>query len=354
MSPRNLSIMAVVTAITVILAAAALFSQGDIVTADRSMERAFPDLVSRANDVAEISVTDSDGTATIRRDGESWGLMERGGYPVETERVRRVVLSLTEARLVEPKTSQEDRYPRLEVEDPESEGARSRQLTLKDAEGETIVATILGKRNPRLFGPGRSGVYLRRQGETQAWLSDGDLELSSDVWDWLERVILNVSQRDIAEIVINRYGKEAIWISRETEGSDEFTMANVPEGEEADPEALSRLAGTLSFVSVDDIKPASEIEFPERPSIATFTTFDGLQVNVTYAIVKAQTWGIFEAAVIEQTSTDDDGSEQTATEKAAEINDRVEGWAFRLAVNQSQRLFTRAKDLLAKEDDGTS
>ena len=352
MTPKSFSFLAVITAITVILAAAALFSQGDIVTTDRSMERAFPDLASRANDVAEISVTDSEGTATIRRDGESWGLVERGGYPVATEQVRRVVLSLAEARLVEPKTSQADRYARLEVEDPGSEGARSRQLTIKDAQDETIVATILGKRNPRLFGPGRSGVYLRRQGEAQTWLSDGDLELSSDVWDWLERVILNVSQRDVAEIVIIRNGREAIRITRGSEGADDFTMVNLPDGEAADPEALSRLAGTLSFVSVDDVKPAAEIEFPERPGVATFTTFDGLRVKVTYAIVKAQTWGLIEASGAEGESTSDDG--ETAPEKAAEINDRTAGWAFRFAVNQSQRLFTRAKDLLVKEDDGTS
>ena len=364
MTSRSLAVLAVMTAVTVVLAAVSLLSRTDIVTTDRLMERAFPELASRANEVVEISLTDGEGTATVRRDGESWGLAERAGYPVDTEQVRRVVLRLAETRLVEAKTNQPDRYVRLEVEDPDSEGARSRLLSLKDAQGETIAVAIIGKRNPRLFGPGRSGIYLRRQGEGQAWLTDGDLDLSSDVWDWLERTILNVSQRDVAEVVIERNGKETIRVTQESEGSNAFTLAQVPEGEEADTDALGRLAGTLSFVSVDDIKPAAELEFPDKPGVATFTTFDGLRVRITYAIVKAQTWGVIEASVLAPAKADhlEDGASppeadagaSAVAEKAAEINGRTEGWVFRLAAYQRQRLFSRVKDLLVKEDDGTS
>ena len=350
MTQRSLIVLAGLTVASVVLALIALLNQDAVITSERTTVRAFPELLTRVNDVSEMSVTDNLGTTTVRRDSEAWVIVEMNGYPVATDRVRQVVLGLAETRLVEAKTSRPDRYARIEVEDVAPE-ARSRLVTLKDEKGETIVSTIVGKRNLRLFGPGRAGVYLRRSGEEQSWLTDGDVDLPKDVWGWVERNILNLPQDDVATVTLDRAGQKPVRLSKESADAETFTVADLPADKKADVDAVTRLAGSLTFVNMDDVKAVSEVSFPDNPDTARFTLFNGLEVTATFTTIDGTTWTRFDAAVLET------GADTELAARLAEvIGKSTGGWVYNLSSFVNDRFSTRLEDLIASEedDDGTS
>ena len=98
-----------------------------------------PELSRQANAIAAIELTKGGTKLTFERAGEQWKLKERGGYPVQGDKVRALVVQLTEAKLVEPKTAAKDRWALLELEDPAGKDARSSLVRLLDAQGKPIA-----------------------------------------------------------------------------------------------------------------------------------------------------------------------------------------------------------------------
>ena len=61
----------------------------------------FPDLASMLLDAARIESVHHGKTTTLARHGDMWGLLDRGGYPVQSSKLRGMLTGLTELRLVE-------------------------------------------------------------------------------------------------------------------------------------------------------------------------------------------------------------------------------------------------------------
>src|SRR4029077_9224965 len=88
-------------------------------------------------------------------------------------------------------------YQRLDVEDPGS--GKSTLVTLKDKSGGTLAEMIIGKRRFDRLGTGTDGIYVRKLGDTQAWLARGSLEFSDQLSSWLDRRILDLPEKRIGK-----------------------------------------------------------------------------------------------------------------------------------------------------------
>ena len=56
----------------------------------------FETLRARVNDVVQVRVTTAAETYTLARGDAGWGLAEKGGYPVDVDRVKGLVVGLSE------------------------------------------------------------------------------------------------------------------------------------------------------------------------------------------------------------------------------------------------------------------
>ena len=70
----------------------------------------------------------------MRGEDGSWAVAEKDGYPADVEKVRQTLISLAEARIVEPKTANPDFYDRLGVEGVEDEAAGGLAVMLTGAD----------------------------------------------------------------------------------------------------------------------------------------------------------------------------------------------------------------------------
>ena len=149
---------------------------------------------------------------TFMRDGDDWQVAQKGGYPADAGKVRRIVLAMADMTLVEPKTRKPDLYPRLEVEDPGK--GKSTLVTLKDKSGAALARLIVGKRRYDRLGAGNDGVYVRRPGDPQSWLARGSIDFSDDMASWLDRHIVDIPDSRVAKVSLTQPDGTSLMLSR--------------------------------------------------------------------------------------------------------------------------------------------
>ena len=83
-SARSILVLAAATAIAV---GAVIVVDRDSDTTERAGEVVFPTLFEQLNSVVRVRVTASEGTFNLVRSGDTWGVEEKDGYPVDPDRV---------------------------------------------------------------------------------------------------------------------------------------------------------------------------------------------------------------------------------------------------------------------------
>src|ERR1700736_200340 len=211
MQSRPLILLASATAVLVAIAIVVL------ATGDRGVSRAaqgqpaFPVLAAKLGDVASVTVSRNGTTMTLIRDGDSWLVAEEGNSPANAAKLSQIVRAMADLNLVEPKTQNPDLYPRLDVEDPEH--GKSALVAVKDKSGGDLAQAIVGKRRYDRLGAGDDGVYLRKPGEAQTWLARGTLDPSGDPSSWLERQIIDISEKKVAKVTLTPPDRSKLVIS---------------------------------------------------------------------------------------------------------------------------------------------
>ena len=334
MQERGLILLAAATLALVVLAVVA------IATGDRGVSRAvpgaraFPDLAAKLGDVGSVGIKRQALSLTFVRDGDNWLVAEKGNYPAAAGKVRQIVLGMADLLLVEPKTQRAEFYPRLDVEDPGN--GKSTLITLKDKSAAELADLIIGKRRYDRLGTGTDGIYVRKPGDTQAWLARGSLEFSDQLSSWLDRRILDIPQKRIAKATLTQTDGTQLVISR-AKPEDKFTVEGAPADTKFKSDTTTgEPALALETLDLDDVKPATELAVPDKNVVtASFTTFDGLTVDVRMLDKDDTHWVALSAA----------GS-GVAEPEAKTINDEGSRWTYAIPSYKATQLKMKLAVLL--------
>jgi len=319
-------------------------------------------LKERINDVTNVTVTyaGDDGTATINRQDNAWVVVERNGYPADVAALRKLLLAMADATIVEPKTADPARYDRLGVQDPEADGSEGIRVVVS---GDGYSAgLVVGK------SPNPNSRYVRRDGEAESWLVDTDPSPPATAAGWLVRDLFDVDANRVRSVEIVHADGESIRVAKDSEAGTSFTVLDVPEGRELSyPSIGNSIGGALNDLQLEDVRVAEDVE----PAFTTTVeTFDGLTVVARGYVVEDGLWMDFRAsaAVPEQAAgvaPDDSGEEtrsdepgdESADENAADpaaaagaINAVADGWQFRIPDYKTDQLGRRWADLLKAEE----
>lgn len=284
MNSKTLTILLVAAGATVAAAAVALRQSGGSHAEEPAAKDALlPGFAVARNDVATIRVQRATGGYTLKRAGDAWTLEDKGGYPVQIDQVRKAVNALSDATLVEKKTSDAARYAKLGVEDFDAADSKSALVTVLDKDGKEIAKLVVGKEAESAGAAGSGQRYVRKAGDKQSWLANLKLDLHEKPTDWLAKEILKVAQDRVRSIEIRQPDGETLLVDRPTADVKDFTLHGVAEGKEPTyPTVANSLATGLEYVNLEDVVPASDVDFTTGAGpIARFTTFDGLVVTVT-------------------------------------------------------------------------
>ncbi|MGE0225789.1 MAG: DUF4340 domain-containing protein [Acetobacteraceae bacterium] len=336
MSPRTLAIL-------VVLGIAALAGGWYFGTATKPEQQVavdagrlmFPGLAPKLQNATKIEISNQDKTLVIERKNDRWGLASRGDYPVIDTKLRGMLTALTELRLVEPRTADPEQFARLGLQDPEAKDSKANLLRVLDAQGQPLVAVIVGHRRVRTQAKVAEQVYVRRPGENQTWLAEGSLQVDADPQLWLDRDIMNIPHTRIATVAVT-HGESSLDFAAKDGKLVVMKPSEHPPLEEYRVEDVWRALETLTFQDVQtDAAPAGE-----AIGQSEFTTTDGLVI--TAKVLRGEKDSILARFAV--------AGADKVKEEAERLNARLAGWTYQLGSWKEKALVPVLDDLKKAEE----
>lgn len=328
-------------ALAVLCAAGALWAGGlRTETSQAVLEgaRVLPDLRDRLDRIVRVEVQQADGGYALEERGDGWVAASEHGYPVETERVNRLLVSLANLEKIEPKTADPERFKRLAVGNPEQD-PQARLVRLETAEGDAVAELIVGRQRHIRTGRADSGTYVRRPDGDQAWLAAGLADLSDDIYPWLRTDVINVAPGDIRRIEVSRVDGGRLLAVRPERGAPAMAIGSVPEGAQLDVGKVRKLGSLLSDIKFDRVDPAETFQPDRRVAQTVVRTFDGLTLTIDVLRRDERYWLTFEVAASGDANPE-------AADRAKALSHRIEGWTYQVANYVAERLIRTRDDLL--------
>lgn len=352
MSPRIFMGWLVLTAVTVVLTIVVGLGRETASFDLIKREPVFAALRDAPDTAAQVEIRSRFGEFTMARSGDRWVTPDRDGYPIDEADVRRLIVGLSDMRFVERKTSNPDRFYRLEVQDIDAELSDSAYVKVENADGEVLAETIVGRPSARFFEGRASGTYIREPGTNNVWLVSGVTNVQTRLIPWLQREIVKVPANEVARVAIGS-GEGSYTLSRAAATDEAFTITGAPEGRTLDADRATSVSRALASVELEDVRPRAELALPDDAMTASVTTFGGLTVNVRLAEIDRKKWATFEA-VYTGDATDESDAAKAARAAVEDINARVGAWIYWIPSAAYTNLTRPLDDVLVAEEKDSS
>ena len=370
---RKISTLVILSLVTVAAVLAAAFSRQQADEVSREGQLVFPDFIEAINDVSEIAGVSGTERFTLTREGHRWVIKEKSNYPATPDDIHQLLVGAAQLKRIEPKTSNPDLYAKLGLEDEAAEGTTSLKLTVRQTSGDALAELLIGNSRPGKSDPSLSEYYVRVPDDDEAWLVQGRLPPHRTANDWLDKELLTLDRQRVRETRIIHPDGEEVIVRRNSPSMNDYELTGLPEGAEVESTyAVNRIATALTDVSLNDVKPASELSFSDGTGLsAELATFDGLRVNIETTQKDDVTYARFSAnfdssSVVTdeepkpesagQSETTAEATEQAPKTEAAEqeaqaLNARWENWAYALPDYLVTDLEKTNTDLIKQEED---
>ncbi len=250
MSPSRFSLVAAAALAAVLLAVLMVAQRAPESEGSLLGEPALPGLSDRLNDVTALRFSGAGGVplASFRRDGDTWTVAERDGFPAAADKVRLALLNLAESRVLEPKTANAERYAQLGVEPIEAEGASGVLVEVESAghSDRLIVGNFAGQQG--------EGTYVRRPDEQRSLMVSGNLVPDRNVGAWLRRELLDIPSSQVREVALTGPEGAVLRVAKTSPDQENFSVLDVPRGRTVQSEFVANgLASTLAGLVLDDV-----------------------------------------------------------------------------------------------------
>jgi hypothetical protein len=238
--------------------------------------------------VTEIDIrkgTAAPGVTLHRADNANapWTVAQRADYPADAAKVRRLLISLGDAKIVETKTQDPANFAVIGVDDPSKEGAQGTEISVAAKDGKHSV--IIGK-------PFGDGDFARRGGENQSYTVAPGITAEAEPRSWLDARLIDVQSSAIQTLTLKPpAGTPGYTIHRLKPNEDGFGLDGAPPAgrQLVDAKALAPSPTALSGLNVEDVGPAGDLDFGKATQ-AIYTLTDGNVITLTGVSVNDKRW----------------------------------------------------------------
>jgi hypothetical protein len=333
-------------------------------------EYLLPGLKDHINDIDKVVVTGpaKADSISIARDGERWQVQEKGGYPADVGKLRTVLLALANARRLEEKTSNPERFAQLGLGGPEAGSGVLLEVSGSDLKYSLIVGNAAQSKNR----------YVRIPDDDQSWLIDKNPDLPASSAGWLAADLLDIDGSRIKSVTIRHEDGEIIRLNKASADDANLTVSDIPKGRELSYATVANgIGGVLNDLKLEDVRRS---DAGTLTATSIFTTFNGLEVSlrsyrdesdekVTWIAVSASALPLAkpepapvqeakeeatEQEIADEVAIDDTSDSANTTisaeDEATAINERHAGWEYKIPQYKANMLAKRWSDILkAKE-----
>jgi hypothetical protein len=280
-----------------------------------------PALADDLNAVTAVTVRKGSATPTLtlHKVGQQWSVAERADYPADVSKLRKLLVSLRDAKIVEEKTSDPARFPQIGVEDPVDAAAAGAEVAVLTAGGKSAV--IVGK----AVGDGN---FVRRQGENLSYSVQPSISLETEPRFWIDARLIDVPVALIQSIEFKPAAGSSFALHRFNPADNSFSLDGVPAGRKAkDGHALAPSPSMLTGLNAEDVAASSSVDF-SSPSQVIVTLTDGNVLTLTGTVVADKHWI------------------QVKSNKDADLTTKAQGRAFQIASYRYDEIFKPLDQLL--------
>jgi hypothetical protein len=355
---RELSYLAIATAVAVLLAIAAVWMRASSVEPAFAHRLMFEGLAAKANDAATILIESKTAAFSVTRAADGrWVLPGKFNYPADINLVRKTVIALSELEAIDQRTARADWHERLGVRLPKSGGSGT-VVTLKDSQGAVLASLVTGHTVEGAAAGGNTALYARRADNNQTFVVLGAYSPQPDQTQWLDKSFISLTRDRVKTAAMKPLKGPAYSVTRAKPEDEKYVVVEpLPRGRvlrtEAEPNGVGN---ALMGVTFEDVVRADTLDF-SNANRATYTTFDGLTLSIS-AIEKDRDYWITVTAtatpqpapppapVVPGAPTPPVSLKPDVAKEAAEINRMTSGWAYKIPRYKGVLITAAMEDLL--------
>ena len=267
----NLKPLAITVAILAILSGITWFTTRPPTPVRESGDRTGEDTVPRdliAN-ATRITITDGGKTVELAQGtGLTWRVASYHDLPVDFAKLTRFVSQLTGTKIERFVTASPERIKRL--------GLDTARIIFHGADVPPFTLE-LGRTTEN------GGRFIRRAGESRAYLAHFDLWLDAEPKNWADSTLVTLTRNDIARVELAFPGTSTLAFARKDK-AEFFTVDPARNDQRLKPAALDALLDTLVSLRFKDTtdSTASDVADARKHSrTITLTTFDKRVLTLT-------------------------------------------------------------------------
>jgi hypothetical protein len=344
MTPKSLFALAAVTVVSVGAAIAAVATRPEPTLIPTERALVFPQFAAALNSVGALEVKTAERGFTVTAKGDGWVMSSVGDYPVNFDKVKTALVQISQLRQLEAKTSNAERYARLEVQPLTAKESKAKEVIVRDKAGKVLAQGLLGKKVDTLFGKDIGGTYLRPEGEKRAWLAEGTVELGSGPVDWVSKAVIDVKGDNMKRLEATSPTGGKVVVARDKPTDKDFKLLDIPQGKTQRGQwETNQMPKALEGIEMKDLDVAGKVDFKGKSYTTVFETFDGFVVRTEAAKIGDKYWARFSADASKAT-----GDKADALKKLAdEINARTKGFVYEVDEGPGKKLTCEHVNMLS-------
>jgi hypothetical protein len=237
------------------------------------------------NDIAQIAIRAGTNELNLARRENLWRVRERSDYPADFSRLSDLLLKLADLKVVQTEEIGPSQLARFELTSPGPGTNTGTLLELKDANGKTVSALLLGKRHLHQAGEespyggaGRpDGRYVQAGGgHDVAVISDTLDSVQCQPQPWLDKEFFRIEKP--RRIAVKFPAAANSWELTRASETNDWLLADAQPGEKLDSSKISSVTSPFSSPSFNDVARGDSVG--TNATMVTIDTFDGF----TYVI----------------------------------------------------------------------
>ncbi len=342
----------------------------------KARELLFPDFENNINGIKKIHVKDDKAEATLVVQNDMWVVADRGGYPLDKEKLQTALLSLQYEKIKAGRHIGKDSWGKVGVNAPGSAAGAGMLVELfadKDALKYSFVlggqVTSSGGSNNdqmQMFGGPKGNRFIRIQGEDTIWeIHDQLPDLVTKPDAWLAKAFFDVQKLKSVEVTMAK--PEDSWKAARTEEAGDFILEGAKPGEKIDAGKVS-LGTLLSSPAFNDVLSKDKATATMKDAVkAKLVTFEGFTYNVQVVKLAGQGGGDKyyltvsvsadlpkERAAVKDEKPEDKkkndeafAAEKTKLEEKLASEKKFEGWVYEVTEYTVSSLLKKRAEILA-------
>jgi len=255
--------------LAILLVSSYFILQNKSVSTTMGTQMLVPELKNLINEVDGIVISKNEKTITLNKQDGIWRIAEVDNFMADTNKIATLLLDLRKFSLKDKKTSNVDNYNKLSLAES-GEHAASRIL-LKNATNQFADISI-GKQAQR-----SQGTYVRKNAESQTWLSDGVLNLKLDSSYWIVNTILDIDGSMVKSVTFKPADSASFNINKLTPNDQGFVLGNIPADMQLKSATdLNSLANGLQKFSIESAAAKTDMSEDILITSVIYQLFSGM------------------------------------------------------------------------------